>query len=124
MIVLPLPDPGNHRFIPSRNDIYNIMYRASIQMRHSKIDQEKLAHKIAEWLQESPQDKLFLRPSTKSASDIFKSAQEGGGRKRGMNTANLLRNTYKRRTEQHKKTANRIAEITQKFLHTANCLVL
>ena len=53
MIVLPLPDPGNHRFFPSRNDIYNIMYRASIQMRHSKIDQEKLAHKIAEWLQES-----------------------------------------------------------------------
>ena len=49
-------------------------------MRRSKIDQEKLAHKIAEWLQESPQDKLFLRPSTKSASDIFKSAQEGGGR--------------------------------------------
>ena len=30
------------------------MYRASIQMRHSKIDQEELALKIAEWLQESP----------------------------------------------------------------------
>ena len=42
MIVLPLPDPGNHRFFLSRNDIYNIMYRASIQMRHSKIDHEKL----------------------------------------------------------------------------------
>ena len=25
-------------------------------MHHSKIDQEELAHKIAEWLQESPQD--------------------------------------------------------------------
>lgn len=49
-------------FFPSRNDIYNIMYTASIQMRHSKIDQEELAHKIAEWRQESPQDKFFLRP--------------------------------------------------------------
>ena len=44
---LPLPDPGNRRFFPSRNDIYNIMYTASIQMRHSKIDQEELAHKMA-----------------------------------------------------------------------------
>ena len=43
-------------------------------MRHAKIDREKLAHKIAEWLQEPPQDKFFLRPSTTSASDIFKSA--------------------------------------------------
>ena len=73
---LPLPDPGNRRFFPSRNDIYNIMYTASIQMRHSKIDQEELAHKIAEWQQESPQDKFFLRPSTKSASESFESAQE------------------------------------------------
>ena len=69
------------------------MYRASIQMRRSKIDQEKLAHKIAEWLQESPQDIFFLRPSMKSASDVFESAQEGGGRKGGMNTAKLHRNT-------------------------------
>ena len=92
-------------------------------MRHSKIDQEKLAQKIAEWLQESPQDKFFLRPSTKSASGIFKSAQKGGGRKGGMNTAKPHRNTYKNCTEQHKKTANHI-EITPKFLNTANCLVL
>ena len=70
-------------------------------MRHSKIDQEKLAHKIAEWLQECPQDKFFLRPSMKSASDIFKSAQEGEGRKGGMNTAKPHRNKYKHRTEQH-----------------------
>ena len=55
------------------------MYRASIQMVHSKIDQEELAHKIAEWLQESPQDIFFLRPSTKSASNVLESAQEGGG---------------------------------------------
>lgn len=53
-------------------------------MCHSKIDQEELAHKIAEWLQESPQDIFFLRPSTKSASDIFESAQEGGGGIRGV----------------------------------------
>ena len=65
MIVCSLPDLGNRPFFPSRDDIYNIMYRASIQMRHSKIDQEEVAHKIAEWLQESPQDKFFLRLSTR-----------------------------------------------------------
>ena len=84
MIVLPLPDPGNRRFFPSYNDIYNVMYRASIQMRPSKIDQEELAHKIAEWLQESPQDEFFLLPSTKSTSDNFESVQEGGGCIRGI----------------------------------------
>ena len=45
-------------------------------MGHSKIDQEELAHKIAEWLQESPQDIFLLRPSMKSASDVFESAQK------------------------------------------------
>ena len=54
-------------------------------MRHSKIDQEESAHKIAEWLQESPQDIFFSWPCTKSALDVFESAQEGGGRKGGMN---------------------------------------
>ena len=71
-------------------------------MCHSKIDQGELAHKIAEWLQESPQDIFLLRPSMKSASDSTKT---------------------KHFTEQRKKTTNRI-EITQKFLNTANHLVL
>ena len=35
MIVLPLPDAGNHRLFPSRNDIYNIMSRAIIGQRGS-----------------------------------------------------------------------------------------
>ena len=35
----------------------------------------------------------------------------------------IHRNTCKQCTEKHKKTANRI-EITRKFLHTTNCLVL
>ena len=39
------------------------------------------------------------------------------------NTPKPHRNTYKHRTEQHKKTANRI-EITRKFLNTVNRLVL
>ena len=74
------------------------MYRASIQMLHSKIDQEELAHKIAEWLQESPQDIFFLRPSTKSASNVLESAQEGGG-VRGYE--------YRKTTQKYVKTLHR-----------------
>jgi len=59
-----VPDPANRRFFPSRNDIYNFMYRASLQMRHSKIDQENLYFKIEDWKKESPQDMFYLRPST------------------------------------------------------------
>ena len=49
-----VPYPANRRFFPSRNDIYNFMYRASLQMRHSKIDQENLYFKIEDWKKESP----------------------------------------------------------------------
>ena len=45
-------------------------------MRHSKLDQEELAHNIAEWKQESLQEKFFLRPSPKSALEVLNSAQE------------------------------------------------
>ena len=69
---LPTPDPGNRRFFPLQNDIYNITYRASIQMRYSKIDQENLVHKINNWKQESPTDSFFLRPSTKSEPQVCK----------------------------------------------------
>ena len=48
---------------------------------------------------------------------------EGGKLEGGANTATPHRNTYKHRTEEHKKTENR-TEITQKFLNTANRLVL
>ena len=48
----------------------------------------------------------------------------GGGKLEvGANTTTPHRNTYKHRTEEPKKTENR-TEITQKFLNTANRLVL
>ena len=48
----------------------------------------------------------------------------GGGKLEvGANTTTPHRNTYKNRTEEPKKTENR-TEITQKFLNTANRLVL
>ena len=65
---MPAPDPGNRRFFPGRIDIYNFMYRASLQMPHSKIDQENLVLKIEDWKKESPRDMFFLRPGTKEQS--------------------------------------------------------
>ena len=56
---------------------------------------------------------------------IFRGWVRGGGGKLegGANTATPHRNTYKHRTEGHKKTEN-WTEITEKFLNTANHLVL
>lgn len=68
---MPAPDSLNRRFYPSRTDIYNYMYRASSQMRHSKIDQENLTFKIEEWQAECPQDMFFFRPGTNGGkSDV------------------------------------------------------
>ena len=42
------PDHSNRRFYPTSCDIRNHMYRATIQYRHSCIDQENLQQKIEE----------------------------------------------------------------------------
>jgi hypothetical protein len=58
------PEVTNRRFFPTSVDVRNHMYRATIQHRHSNIDQENLEFKIKEWEKESPDDKYFFRPFT------------------------------------------------------------
>lgn len=71
----PIPDITNRRFFPSRNDIYNYMYRASLLTRHSKIDQENLLFKIEDWKKESPEDMFYLRPATSKNSNCQQQVQ-------------------------------------------------
>lgn len=59
-----MPLSSNRRFFPSPQDIRNVIYRARVARLHSKIDQENLVAKIAEWqthLQHSD-DKFHFRP--------------------------------------------------------------
>ena len=58
---LKKPSPFNRRYNPTRRDITNHMYQATVRLRFSKIDQNNLACKIEEWKKEYPQDKFFFR---------------------------------------------------------------
>ena len=53
---------SNRRFFSTSTDTRNHLYRAAVSCRHSKIDQENLAHKIKDWQHESPEDKFLFRP--------------------------------------------------------------
>ena len=57
-----LPDSTSRRFYPTRSDIRNHMYQATIQHRHSKVDQENLQVKVEEWQKENPEDNFLFKP--------------------------------------------------------------
>ena len=59
---------GNHshhsrRFFPERRDLRNHMYRASVKLRFSKIDQENLSMKVDIWTKKEVKDTSYLRPT-------------------------------------------------------------
>ena len=49
-----LPDPNNHAYYPTNNDIKNHIYRAKSKLQLSKFDQENLRLKINEWQKTTP----------------------------------------------------------------------
>lgn len=51
----------NRRFNPLPRDIRNHMYRATVKLRLSKIDQENLHMKIEEWKKSAPNDSFHFR---------------------------------------------------------------
>ena len=69
------PETTNRRFFPTSVDVRNHMYRATVQKRHSHIDQENLELKIKEWEKESPDDIFFFRPYT----HVSNSRDDGAG---------------------------------------------
>ena len=42
------------------SDLRNHMYRASIKLKFSKLDQENLEEKVREWHQQRPSDMVFF----------------------------------------------------------------
>ena len=53
----------SRRYFPKISDLRNHMYRASIKLRFSKLDQENLEKKVKEWRQQHPSDMFFFRGS-------------------------------------------------------------
>lgn len=74
------PEVTNRRFFPISVDVRNHMYRATVQQRHSNIDQENLEFKIKEWQKENPDDKFFFRPYShvNTGGDDGKSDEDDG----------------------------------------------
>ena len=73
------PSQNNRRFFPTKRNIRNHIYLATIRLRFSKIDQDNLEHKIKEWERENPSDKFFFRkysnakPSSVIEKDLARS---------------------------------------------------
>ena len=57
----PLPPPTSRRYNPKKKDVRNHMYRAAVELKFSKLDQENLELKVKEWQKESPSDNFFFR---------------------------------------------------------------
>ena len=57
-----LPPQTSRRFFPERRDLRNHMYRASVKLRFSKIDQENLSMKVDIWTKKEVKDTSYLRP--------------------------------------------------------------
>lgn len=55
------PLKTNRRFNPSKNTIRNHMYKASVKLRFSKIDQANLEFKVNEWKEKNSADSFFFR---------------------------------------------------------------
>ena len=49
-------------FFPERRDLRNHMYRASVKLPFSKIDQENLSMKVDIWKKEKAKDTFYFRP--------------------------------------------------------------
>ena len=57
-----LPPATSRRFFPLKRDISNHMYLGAMKLRFSKIDQENISLKLADWKKENPADHYFFRP--------------------------------------------------------------
>ena len=55
-----LPPTTSRRYFPKMSDLRNHMYRASIKLKFSKLDQENLDEKVKEWRQQRPSDMFFF----------------------------------------------------------------
>ena len=56
-----LPLTTSWRYFPKMSDLRNDMYRASIKLKFSKLDQKNLEEKVKEWRQQCPSDMFFFR---------------------------------------------------------------
>ena len=56
-----LPARSSRQYFPTKVDIRNHMYRASMKLKFSKLDQDNLEHNVQEWAKQRPNDNFFFQ---------------------------------------------------------------
>lgn len=64
-----LPSRFSRRYYPTRRDFSNLIYRARIDLMHSRIDQENLLEKMKGWESQSD-DSFMFRPYVKPKTEV------------------------------------------------------
>lgn len=57
-----MPPATSRRFHPTKKDIMNHIYRATVKQRFSSCDQVNLSKMVRKWVHEYPNDKFYFRP--------------------------------------------------------------
>ena len=55
-----VPPKSSRQYFPKLKDIRNHMYKASVKLKFSKIDQENLEIQVDEWSKQRPNDNFFF----------------------------------------------------------------
>ena len=64
-----LPNSTNRRFFPTKRDVRNHIYTATIKQRFAKCDQTNVQAKLREWQKQYPHDNFFFRPYADVTAD-------------------------------------------------------
>lgn len=76
-----MPPLANRRFYPTKKDIRNHIYRATIKQRFSNCDQTNVSKMVDKWVQHNPDDKLYFRPY----ADVDKTCEIDGSTMENVN---------------------------------------
>ena len=68
------PALTNRRFNPTRKDVRNHIYRATVKQRFSNCDQTNVSKVVDKWIEQYPEDKFHFRPY----ADIDKTESSDG----------------------------------------------
>jgi len=70
------PDPNDHAYFPTLDDIRNHMDQAQKTLKLSLVDQENVSMKTAEYNKLSPETKIHFQPFTKPSDSNNTSGTE------------------------------------------------
>lgn len=102
-----IPTASNRRYFPTKKDIMNHMYRATVKNRFSNCDQVNVSKLVGKWLRESPQDKLYFRPYADIEDPDFDKTDDEDGES----------DTHDENDDEHIKITTKCSRQTMIFVH-------